>query len=170
MVRRYSKNPVIGRYDTAVSNSIFNSAVVTFGDGYAGVFRCDNKAVRMNIYAKLLLRRHKLENLGHAHRVRAGQHSDDTLRLQVRSPASPGLKTAGGSRTVQRVRRPHDAASATRSTSSVSTNARTPSSPSTATACFFPQKIGGRYAVMSRPSDNGHTPFGDIFISYSPDT
>ena len=47
---RYSKNPVIDRYQTKVSNSIFNSAVVPFGDGYAGVFRCDNKAVQMNIY------------------------------------------------------------------------------------------------------------------------
>ena len=47
---RYSKNPVIGRYQTRVSNSIFNSAVVPFGEGYAGVFRCDNKAVQMNIF------------------------------------------------------------------------------------------------------------------------
>ena len=46
---RYSKNPVIGRYQTRVSNSIFNSAVVPFGEGYAGGFRCDNKAVQMNI-------------------------------------------------------------------------------------------------------------------------
>ena len=27
----------------------------------------------------------------------------------------------------------------------------------------------GKYAMLSRPSDNGHTPFGDIYISYSPD-
>ena len=47
---RSSKNPVIGRYHTKNSNSIFNSAVVPFGDGYAGVFRCDNKAVQMNIF------------------------------------------------------------------------------------------------------------------------
>lgn len=46
---RYSKNPVIGRYQIPSSNSIFNSAVVPFGDGFAGVFRCDNKAVQMNI-------------------------------------------------------------------------------------------------------------------------
>ena len=31
------------------------------------------------------------------------------------------------------------------------------------------QKIDGKYAMLSRPSDNGHTPFGDIYISYSPD-
>ncbi len=34
---------------------------------------------------------------------------------------------------------------------------------------LFPEKIDGKYAMLSRPSDNGHTPFGDIFISYSPD-
>ena len=48
---RYSKNPVIDRYAIPTSNSIFNSAVVPFKDGYAGVFRCDNKAVQMNIFA-----------------------------------------------------------------------------------------------------------------------
>ena len=48
---RYSQNPVIGRYHIPSSNSIFNSAVVPFKDGFAGVFRCDNKAVQMNIFA-----------------------------------------------------------------------------------------------------------------------
>ena len=48
---RYSKNPIIDRYHIPSSNSIFNSAVVRFGDGFAGVFRCDNKAVQMNIFA-----------------------------------------------------------------------------------------------------------------------
>jgi len=34
---------------------------------------------------------------------------------------------------------------------------------------LFPRKINGHYAMFNRPSDNGQTPFGDIFISYSPD-
>ena len=34
---------------------------------------------------------------------------------------------------------------------------------------LFPRRIGGSYAMLSRPSDNGHTPFGDIFYSESPD-
>ena len=34
---------------------------------------------------------------------------------------------------------------------------------------LFPRRIGDRYAMLSRPSDNGHTPFGDIFYSESPD-
>ena len=51
IVWRYSENPVIDRYSIPSSNSIFNSAVVPFGDGFAGVFRCDNKRVQMNIFA-----------------------------------------------------------------------------------------------------------------------
>ena len=34
---------------------------------------------------------------------------------------------------------------------------------------LFPRKINDKYMMLSRPSDNGHTPFGDIFISQSPD-
>ncbi len=34
---------------------------------------------------------------------------------------------------------------------------------------LFPRRIRGAYAMLSRPSDNGHTPFGDIFLSESPD-
>ena len=34
---------------------------------------------------------------------------------------------------------------------------------------LFPRRIGGAYAMLSRPSDNGHTPFGDIYYSESPD-
>ena len=34
---------------------------------------------------------------------------------------------------------------------------------------LFPRKIGDNFAMLSRPSDTGHTPFGDIFYSESPD-
>ena len=34
---------------------------------------------------------------------------------------------------------------------------------------LFPRKINGRFAMLSRPSDTGHTAFGDIFYSESPD-
>jgi len=34
---------------------------------------------------------------------------------------------------------------------------------------LFPRKINGRYAILTRPSDSGHTPFGDIIYSESPD-
>jgi beta-1,4-mannooligosaccharide/beta-1,4-mannosyl-N-acetylglucosamine phosphorylase len=34
---------------------------------------------------------------------------------------------------------------------------------------LFPRRIGGNFAILSRPSDRGHTPFGDIYYSESPD-
>ena len=34
---------------------------------------------------------------------------------------------------------------------------------------LFPRKIGDDYVLLSRPSDSGHTPFGDILLSHSPD-
>ena len=50
-VWRYTENPIIDRYAIPTSNSIFNSAVVPFKDGFAGVFRCDSFGVSMDIYA-----------------------------------------------------------------------------------------------------------------------
>lgn len=41
-VWRYSKNPIISRKDAFEANSVFNSAVVPFGDGFKGVFRIDS--------------------------------------------------------------------------------------------------------------------------------
>ena len=38
-----AQNPIIKRNGLPDSNSIFNSAVVKFKDGFAGIFRCDDK-------------------------------------------------------------------------------------------------------------------------------
>ena len=34
---------------------------------------------------------------------------------------------------------------------------------------LFPEKINGKFVMLSRPSDAGNTPFGNIYISESPD-
>jgi beta-1,4-mannooligosaccharide/beta-1,4-mannosyl-N-acetylglucosamine phosphorylase len=34
---------------------------------------------------------------------------------------------------------------------------------------LFPRRVNGKYLMLSRPSDDGHTPFGDIYLSQSPD-
>ena len=47
---RYSENPIIGRNGNRISNSVFNSAVVRFEDGFAGVFRCDSRSISMDIF------------------------------------------------------------------------------------------------------------------------
>jgi len=41
--------------------------------------------------------------------------------------------------------------------------------PSNRNGVLFPRKINGKYMMLSRPSDWGHTPFGDIFLSQSTD-
>ena len=48
---RSSLNPIIARDHLPRSNSIFNSAVVPFGSGFAGVFRVDDTSRTMNIHA-----------------------------------------------------------------------------------------------------------------------
>ncbi len=50
-VWRHSGNPVIGRSPFPACNSVFNSAVVPFKEGFAGVFRCDSTAREMQLHA-----------------------------------------------------------------------------------------------------------------------
>jgi len=47
---RYSGNPIIGRNGNSRSNSVFNSAVVPYQDGFAGVFRCDSRSISMDLF------------------------------------------------------------------------------------------------------------------------
>jgi len=48
---RSSRNPIIPRDHIPRANSIFNSAVVPFEDGFAGVFRVDDTSRVMNVHA-----------------------------------------------------------------------------------------------------------------------
>ncbi len=51
VIWRSGMNPIIKRDLLPTSNSIFNSAVVPYKDGFAGVFRCDDKRREMRIHA-----------------------------------------------------------------------------------------------------------------------
>src|SRR5512138_1414734 len=51
VVWRYSQNPVIPRDLLPRSNSIFNSAVVPFKEGFAGVFRADDTRRIMDVHS-----------------------------------------------------------------------------------------------------------------------
>ena len=48
---RSSLNPIIARDHLPRSNSIFNSAVVPYGSGFAGAFRIDDTSRTMNLHA-----------------------------------------------------------------------------------------------------------------------
>ena len=49
------------------------------------------------------------------------------------------------------------------------TRVENPFLPYNRNAVLFPRKINGNFVMLSRPCDNGHTAFGDIFISESKD-
>ena len=51
VVWRSSRNPIVPRDHVPRANSIFNYAVVPFGDGFAGVFRVDDRRRTMNVHA-----------------------------------------------------------------------------------------------------------------------
>ena len=56
-VWRFDGNPIITRDNLHFANSIFNSAVVPFGDGFAGVFRVDDpRAIRTSSPASAPMR------------------------------------------------------------------------------------------------------------------
>jgi beta-1,4-mannooligosaccharide/beta-1,4-mannosyl-N-acetylglucosamine phosphorylase len=164
---RYSQNPVIGRYDIPDSNSIFNSAVVPFEDGFAGVFRCDNKSVQMNIYAGFSkdginwdIEHKPIEmEAGNTQMIESDYKYDPRVvwiedRFWVTWCNGYHGPTIGMAYT-------HDF-----KTFYQCENAFLPFNRN---GVLFPEKIDGKYAMLSRPSDNGHTPFGDIYISFSPD-
>ena len=49
--RRYEHNPIVTPAAVPTANSIFNSAVVPFGTGFAGVFRVDSVRMEAGLHA-----------------------------------------------------------------------------------------------------------------------
>ncbi|MDR1748555.1 MAG: glycoside hydrolase family 130 protein [Spirochaetaceae bacterium] len=164
---RYSGNPIIPRDLTRNSNSIFNSAIVPFGDGFAGVFRCDDTSRRMNI---------------HTGRSRDGitwTINDDPIEFIKTAPELPDSEYKYDPRVVFIEDRyyiiwcngyfgPCIGIGYTFDFEKFyqMENALMPYNRN---GVLFPRKINGNYALLSRPSDSGHTPFGDIIYSESPD-
>lgn len=165
-VWRYRDNPVIGRHDMPVANSIFNSAVVPFGKRFAGVFRCDSRAVSMDIYAGF---------------------SEDGIHWEIQT--QPIVFQGEAEVTVKEYRYDprvmfledryyitwcngyHGPTIGVGYTFDFQTFYQLENAflPYNRNGVLFPQKIAGHYAMLSRPSDTGHTAFGDIFYSASPD-
>ena len=167
VVWRYSANPIIPRNLIPSANSIFNSAVVPFKDKFAGVFRCDNKKRDMNL------------NRGFS---RDGIHwelDNDPIEWLSDDPEISGFQYRYDPRVVWLEDRYyvtwcngyHGPTIGIGYTFDFNEfifleNALLPFNRN---GVLFPRKIGGKYLMLNRPSDNGHTPFGDIYLSQSPD-
>ena len=163
---RYSENPIIKRDAIPSSNSIFNSAVVPFGDGYAGVFRCDSKCVSMDIFAGFSkdgihweINHEPIQFEGDEEITKREYRYDPRIcfiedRYYITSCNGYHGPTIGVAYTFDF------------KTFYQLENAFLPYNRN---GVMFPRKINGKYAMLSRPSDTGHTPFGDIFYSQSND-
>ncbi|TPN83454.1 glycoside hydrolase family 130 protein [Aquimarina algicola] len=167
VVWRYTQNPIIERDAIPASNSIFNSAVVPFGDGFAGVFRCDNKAVQMNIYAGFS--KNGIDwQINHEPIT---MQSGNTNMIASDYKYDPRVTFIEDRYWVTWCNGYYGPTIGIAYTFDFEEFFQCENAflPFNRNGVLLPQKINGKYAMLSRPSDNGHTPFGDIFISYSPD-
>jgi len=164
---RSSRNPIIGRYAIPTSNSVFNSAVVPFGDGFAGVFRCDNKRVQMNIFAGFSKDGVNWEINHEPIKFKAG----NTYMIESDYKYDPRVTWIEDRYWITWCNGYHGPTIGIAYTFDFKEFFQCENAflPFNRNGVLMPQKIGGRYAILSRPSDNGHTPFGDIYMSFSPD-
>lgn len=165
---RYKGNPIITASAVPRANSIHNSAVVPYGKGFAGVFRVDeidlnftlhvgisSDGINWKIDPNVLKMDTKDSYLVIKDRTYDPRITkiDDTYYLTwcLDSPQGPciGLATTKDFKVFKQMEN------------------ITP--PANRNCIFFPKKINGKYAILHRPSDRGHTAFGDIFYSVSPD-
>ena len=164
---RYSGNPVVDRNPVDGVARIFNSAVMPYEDGFIGVFRGEQTNGVPYVY------------LG---------RSKDALHWTFDSEKVPFVDEEGNPFMPvyaydPRLVRVEDtyyiiwcgdfygAAIGMAKTKDFKTFIRieNPFIPFNRNAVLFPRRINGNYVMLSRPSDSGHTPFGDIFLSESPD-
>ena len=166
-VWRYTENPIIQRYQTPTSNSIFNSAVIPFEDGFAGVFRCDSLGVSMDIYTGFSKDAIHWE-ISHEPIKFVG---DDPEILKREYRYDPRVCKIEDRYYVTWCNGYHGPTIGIAYTEDFKTFVQCENAflPYNRNGVLFPRKINGKFAMLSRPSDTGHTPFGDIFYSESPD-
>ncbi len=169
VVWRCSRNPVIPRDPFPTSNSIFNSAVVPFRGRFAGVFRCDDTQRNMQLHAG-----HSENGIDWdigSERIHFVSESDDPEVLRWEYGYDPRVCWIDDRCYVTWCNSYHGPTIGMAWTEDFETFHKMENSflPYNRNGVLFPRKINGKYMMLSRPSDTGHTPFGDIFLSQSPD-
>ncbi len=164
---RYSANPIIERHATPTSNSVFNSAAVPFEGRFAGVFRCDDRRREMRLHVgfsddgvrweispnPIVFRKEdaEIEDFVYGYDPRVCWIEDRYWVTWCNGFHGP---TIGIGYT-------YDFKDFTMLENGLL--------PYNRNGVLFPRRISDRYMMLSRPSDTGHTAFGDIFLSQSED-
>ena len=164
---RYSANPIIDRSAVKKANSIFNSAAIPFEGKFAGVFRVDSTARTYNIHVGFSddginwdLDQTPFNIKSSSEEVIYKKGYDprvckiDDEYIVTWCNVSDGYPTIGVAKTLDF------------KNFEQLENAFLPYNRN---GVFFPRKINGNYMMLSRPCGNGHTNYGDIFLSQSPD-
>jgi beta-1,4-mannooligosaccharide/beta-1,4-mannosyl-N-acetylglucosamine phosphorylase len=168
VVWRHSTNPVIGRRPLPDVLGIYNSAVVPFGDGFAAVFRLEDRTrfprlhmgwsddgLQWHIEPKPIVFQNRP---GDGDEVSDYAYDPRVVKIEDKYYITWCGGTNGPTISV-----------ATTTDFQEFTRLDNAFLPHNRNGVLFPRRIDGKYFMLSRPSDTGHTPFGDIYISQSPD-
>ena len=166
-VWRYSENPIIKRDPLPNVARIFNSAVMPYEDGFIGVFRGEQRDGMPHIY------------LGHSKDAVNWQFDPEKIPF-TNEKGEPFMPIYAYDPRLVKVEDTYyiiwcqdfyGAAIGMAKTTDFKTFTRleNPFLPYNRNAVLFPRKINGNFVMLSRPCDNGHTAFGDIFLSESRD-
>ena len=167
VVWRYAHNPVIPRHAAYSADSIYNSAVVPYDGRFAGVFRVDNRSRNMTL-------RRGFSDDGISFEIDEQPirfiAEDDEIGAFIEA-YDPRVVELDGRFYIQFCNNYHGYCIGMAYTDDFETFYQMENAlmPFNRNAVLFPRRIDGRYYMFSRPSDSGHTPFGDIFISQSED-
>ncbi len=165
---RYNKNPVIGKNVIQSGGRIFNSAIVPYKGEFIGVFRADHR----NGYPQLHLGRSKDALKWEIENEHINFHNEDG------SAAKPNLYTydprlleIDGTYYITWCNYFNGPTVGIAKTKDFKIFIQLENAflPFNRNGVLFPRKINGNFVMLNRPSDNGHTPFGDIYLSESPD-
>ena len=171
VVWRSSRNPIIERDVIPRANSICNSAVVPFRDGFAGVFRVDDRERVMNLHAGRSADGVEWEVDTEPIAFTSADERVDEIRERFLYAYDPRVTWLEDRYYVTWCNGYHGPTIGVAYTHDFETFHQLDNAflPFNRNGVLFPRRIGGSYAMLSRPSDNGHTPFGDVYYSESPD-
>ena len=166
-VWRYSRNPVIDINPIPCAQSIYNSAVIPYDRQFVGVFRADHKSG----YPYLHFGSSKDGLIWDIEHERIQFECDDPEIAKMNYAYDPRVCKLDGWYYITWCNDYHGPTIGIARTKDFKTFFQLENAylPYNRNGVLFPRKIKGKYVMFNRPSDNGHTPFGDIYISESPD-
>ncbi len=167
LVWRYAGNPIVDRNPTPSIARVFNSGVLPYEDGFIGVFRADHKDIIPDLHLGKSLDGINWEIEGNP--IVFADKAGKTVKSDY--AYDPRLVKIDDTYYIIWCTEFYGPTLGLASTTDFKTFVRlsNPFFPFNRNGVLFPRKINGAYLLFSRPSDNGHTPFGDIFLSRSYD-